>query len=455
MLISTPDVAVQIFDFLDDKSLCKCREVSKYWCNFLDENKFYWRRVTKRHPGWQEFLSTIDSPTTLNLGKSFLKLLKDEHWSFSRCRPCHPIFFSIYHDDFDLFQQMIAIFPNFQDLVFEKVCCGELYPFHYAAALGRMRFVEFFFQICLQEMAVPVTEDNETPLHLAAKFGQFDAVVLLEDVMGHINGRDGDTPLHYAIQTGSLQLVQFLMDRRIEGDKNPPNDSAHTPLHYAAGHGFLEIFNLLAEQVDSPDKNIWAYYNFTPLHAAVCGGHLEIANILLDNIEWDPNPREKIGSKTPLHYAAKEGYFEVVKRIILMPSCQDPNPCDDDGTTPLCEAVERGHTEIVRFILENLSQDDLDPLYEVVLQTALENAIKGGYFEITEMLLNIMKPEDYDYRRDGNSLLHLAAKTGHLEITQLLLNRMKGDKNPKNFKGETPLDKATDPEVRSLIQSYL
>ena len=42
-----PHVSKKIFEYLDDKSLMKCREVNKSWQKFIDGQRFTWIRIIK------------------------------------------------------------------------------------------------------------------------------------------------------------------------------------------------------------------------------------------------------------------------------------------------------------------------------------------------------------------------------------------------------------------------
>ena len=44
-----PVVGVSILKCLDDKSLIKCKEVSKDFCQFIEEERFHWIRIIMKH----------------------------------------------------------------------------------------------------------------------------------------------------------------------------------------------------------------------------------------------------------------------------------------------------------------------------------------------------------------------------------------------------------------------
>ena len=49
VLLRFTHLGEDIFDSLDDKSLAKCRKISKNWKSFIDNQKFYWIWIIKKH----------------------------------------------------------------------------------------------------------------------------------------------------------------------------------------------------------------------------------------------------------------------------------------------------------------------------------------------------------------------------------------------------------------------
>ena len=116
----------------------------------------------------------------------------------------------------------------------------------------------------------PTDENGETPMHIAAQYGQLEVVKLLMDEDYDISKQPRnlyyDTPLHYAALNGRLEVVEFLMKQKnIENE--PRDQSGQTPLHAAAKNGHLNVVKLLMKIMD--DKQPRDSQENTPLHEAV------------------------------------------------------------------------------------------------------------------------------------------------------------------------------------------
>ena len=48
-ILRFPDVAQDIFKELDNETVTKCRNVSRLWCDYLDDQKFCWVRMIQRY----------------------------------------------------------------------------------------------------------------------------------------------------------------------------------------------------------------------------------------------------------------------------------------------------------------------------------------------------------------------------------------------------------------------
>ena len=97
-----------------------------------------------------------------------------------------------------------------------------------------------------QEFEIPVDNEDNTPLHIAAKNGYLQIVQLFIEklfVDKNIKGYQDKTPLHYAAENGHLDVVKYLID---EGaDKNSSDKIGKTPLNLALEYKKLNVVNYL------------------------------------------------------------------------------------------------------------------------------------------------------------------------------------------------------------------
>jgi len=79
-------------------------------------------------------------------------------------------------------------------------------------------------------------------------------------------------------------------------------------------------------------------------------------------------------------------------------------------------------------------------------------AYKGFFWIVWYLLHAGVSPLDIDMY--GNTSVHQAATAGHKNIIECFLSQG-ADVDLKNARGHTPLDLATDPEVKDLIKYAL
>ena len=66
-----------IFRYLDNQSLKNCYKTCQSWRVFLENQTFFWRRLTNGHPGWNDLFDVVDFDTVSALGKHFLGMEED------------------------------------------------------------------------------------------------------------------------------------------------------------------------------------------------------------------------------------------------------------------------------------------------------------------------------------------------------------------------------------------
>ena len=73
-----PHIAEQIFEYLDDKSLVKCREVVKSWQEFIDNRNLPWKRIVKIEKYFLDGNSFLHVAIQTGQSKKFKELIQGE-----------------------------------------------------------------------------------------------------------------------------------------------------------------------------------------------------------------------------------------------------------------------------------------------------------------------------------------------------------------------------------------
>ena len=141
--------------------------------------------------------------------------------------------------------------------------------------------------------------------------------------------------------------------------------------------------------------------------------------------------------------AAKSGDLTKLKRELAVAGSLDTT--DSDGLTPLHHAVVGGYDDLVRELLKNGASVTAKTLRG---NTPLHIAVVDA-----PGLVGILLQEGAELNavnRAGQTPLHLAAAEGTATMVRDLLY---AGANPllKDDKGRTPLDVATDPEIREAF----
>lgn len=172
-----------------------------------------------------------------------------------------------------------------------------------------------------------------------------------------------------------------------------------------------EVTRLIAKgkRVNSKDAN---HDGVTALHAAVEVGNIEIAQLLL-NSGANINGRDSL-KRTPLMMLDDDATPELLQ--LLLRYGAKINLTDKKGATALAHFAEYDEPDMVRLF---------------VSAGANANAVNKA----------------------GETALMAAAAAGNVEVVKALLESG-ASANPRSKSGETAWDTASNPEIRSLLESY-
>eukprot|EP00252_Welwitschia_mirabilis_P021767 TRINITY_DN5682_c0_g1_i1.p1 TRINITY_DN5682_c0_g1~~TRINITY_DN5682_c0_g1_i1.p1 ORF type:complete len:585 (-),score=129.49 TRINITY_DN5682_c0_g1_i1:55-1809(-) len=202
-----------------------------------------------------------------------------------------------------------------------------------------------------RELIAAQNDLGETPLYVAADYGNIDAVkeflLCCDFEVASMKTQNGVNAIHIAAKHGFLEIVTEFLN--FSPDLCKTNDlSNSTPLYSAAIQGHLDVVNALLE-VDKSLIKIARSNGKTALHTAARNGHLEVIKVLLKS---DPDISYRIDNKgqSALHMAVKGKRTDIVEEL-LKANHSMINMQDKKGNTALHFATRKWRVEIVKLLL--------------------------------------------------------------------------------------------------------
>ena len=245
--------------------------------------------------------------------------------------------------------------------VYEAARDGEI-----SALCGLLRKLEITQRSAMLEAKTNEGEQLTTPLIIAARNGNLEAVRVLLKYSANIEARgtvkiddqiiEDASPLWAASAKGHLDVVKLLVEWGAEVDGRTKTSS--TPLRATAYDGRLDIVSYLVEH--GADVNARNNFRNTPLMVACYNGHKDVVVYLIKK-EAKMDLQDKQGN-TVLHYAVERGHFHIVQELINLGAPQLPNI---QSLTPLLLSGNDCKVEMVEYFTsrpECTKQERIDGL---------------------------------------------------------------------------------------------
>lgn len=246
---------------------------------------------------------------------------------------------------------------------------------------------------------------------------------------------EGDTALHRAIRSGQSEVAHALIESGC--DLSARNGRGETPLHLAAERDEELALTLLDLGVD---PTVRTRSGKTPLLIALSGqGYPTLIQRLIDRRAGLSIPSSD--ETTPLHWTVYSPSLTQWAAPLLLAGA-DPHLCDCNGRTLLHCAASCGAVAVASLLLEREASVDARDLEG---RTPLHCAASAESLEMVALLIDRgANPCAVD--NEGNAPLHLACSVvcgkRVVPMVELLLNSA-GEVNRRNWRGETPLHRAS------------
>ncbi|KAL3269656.1 hypothetical protein HHI36_008719 [Cryptolaemus montrouzieri] len=300
---------------------------------------------------------------------------------------------------------------------------------------------------------------KETALHIAARVedGERCALMLLKSgASPNILTDDGQTPVHVAARYGNLQTLLLLLEDG--GDPEFPNKHGETPLHLASRGCQPEVVKQLIKYVkdkkgedrakhyinttNNNDETALHYVCTVPSEKVIMkNADRRVVKQLLENgadVKLQTKQHESV-----FHYVATAGNNNVLVEMISHMDPQDAqkalNRQNSNGWTSLMIASNKGHTNMVNNLLTNSARVDV---FDIEGRSALHLAAEHGYLQVCGLLLD-HKAFINSKARNGQTALHLAAKYGFIHLVRFLIKEHNAVVDILTLKKQTPLHLAS------------
>ena len=178
-----------------------------------------------------------------------------------------------------------------------------LAPLMFAVYCGRREVAE-----CLIEQGAEVDVFSAAALGDVARLQDW---LKRDQSLLQARSSDGWTPLHLAAFFGQKQAVEYLREQGADIEARSANNMRNTALIAAAAGGRVDVVAALlasGAEVDARQTG-----DYTALHSAAAAGNEEMARLLL-NHGADPSAKSEQG-ETPTDMAREKGHHQMVRLL--------------------------------------------------------------------------------------------------------------------------------------------
>lgn len=324
----------------------------------------------------------------------------------------------------------------------------------------------------------PYTNDpkyDATPLHAAAGANNIDVMAFLLDrrlhsfaVVLNLSDEEGQTALHWAARNCCTEAVDVLL-RQSGINIDVEDRRGFTPFLLAAKHGGVAVMSRLLQTKNVNCYHLTHWYE-NALHFAADRDDNSLSYVLryVKNV----NARSESG-KTPLHNAVEQNSGRNVS--ILLRNGADPSIVDDHCFTPFARACQEHHLGPMKLFLKDsrslvelfssphesfgcrYGDDSFEhPSPVTLVHYDLQGAgkLRLARIHLALKIILAVKPNLEVRDREGRSVLSKVIKNLNAPILQDIL-RAGADVSSRDYSGKSILHKAIKAEDANMLQILL
>ena len=229
----------------------------------------------------------------------------------------------------------------------------------------------------------------------------------------------GATVLIEAADKGCTDLVHYLLRTAddLGLDLNDKDNDGSNALFYCIAGGYIDLLKTFIKHGISVTSDS---YGRTILMQAALSGHIDIAQYLILNdsrLKLDIYQQDNDG-RNVLFYSIEGGNLAMLDFLF---GCGIPCVSDKNGKTNLMQAALGGHVTIVEYLLDHLSELELDVRSrDQAGENALDYAWRGKHKQILNTLLE--KGSDISVSAQGESLFLQCLDEGEEGVLETIIN---------------------------------